>query len=291
MIVGEECDEEADPYNPWTPPIYTGHELDFDTPAVDAPAAETPVIDSPIISEPVDRNKRECNPVPDVLFDQDENGLDLGETGKLPSKKRRVAPKLAARHCQYLEDFLDEKPLSTLMEVHKALHDEFPEVPVSLATVFNCGTNMLTHEKFEKKTIFIDEAGFNLHLIREYGWSRKGRPVNVVRPTVRGRNVSVVGAISSTGIICMSVTTVDLDADEELVAEDDQDGVANNSGRGRGRNAARPPQVSEDGIIGCSTTGAYFRDFICEVLEILEAKGMHGYTFLMDNARIHKSPL
>ncbi|ORZ28128.1 hypothetical protein BCR41DRAFT_391596 [Lobosporangium transversale] len=56
MIVEEESDEEADPYNPWTPPIYTGHELDFDTPAVDAPAAETPVIDSHIISETVDRN-------------------------------------------------------------------------------------------------------------------------------------------------------------------------------------------------------------------------------------------
>ncbi|KAF9895565.1 hypothetical protein BX616_009392, partial [Lobosporangium transversale] len=58
MIVEEENNEEADPYDPWTPPIYTGHEHDFDTPTVDAPVAETPVIDSPIISEPVDRNNK-----------------------------------------------------------------------------------------------------------------------------------------------------------------------------------------------------------------------------------------
>ncbi|KAF9911401.1 hypothetical protein BX616_010607 [Lobosporangium transversale] len=108
-------------------------------------------------------------------------------------------------------------------------------------------------EKFEKK--IIDETGFNLYLIRKYG-SRKGRPANVMRPTVRDRNVSVVGAILSTGIICMSATTVDPDADEELMTEEDQDKVPNNNGHNRSRSTARSPQISEDGVAGCSTSGS-----------------------------------
>jgi len=48
--------------------------------------------------------------------------------------------------------------------------------------------------------LFIDETGFNLHTIRNYGYSPINTPVNVlVKP--RERNVSLMAMISSTGII------------------------------------------------------------------------------------------
>ncbi|KAF9914949.1 hypothetical protein FBU30_002288 [Linnemannia zychae] len=36
------------------------------------------------------------------------------ETGKFPSKKRRGLPKLSKEHCEFMEEYLDENPLSTL---------------------------------------------------------------------------------------------------------------------------------------------------------------------------------
>ena len=50
------------------------------------------------------------------------------------------------------------------------------------------------------RMLFIDETGFNLHTIRNYGYSPINTPVKVlVKP--RQRNVSLMAMISSTGII------------------------------------------------------------------------------------------
>jgi len=50
------------------------------------------------------------------------------------------------------------------------------------------------------RMLFIDETGFNLHTIRNYGYSPINTPVNVmVKP--RDRNISVMAMISSTGIM------------------------------------------------------------------------------------------
>ncbi|KAF9981296.1 hypothetical protein BGZ79_006167, partial [Entomortierella chlamydospora] len=119
-------------------------------------------------------------------------------------------------------------------------------------------------ENYRKKTIFIDEAGFNLHLIREYGWSPRGMPANVLRPTARGRNISVLGAISSCGIIGMSVLVAEPNqapaaetrgGDEPGEAGGDGDAVVEvRRGRGRHGGNVRQPQVAEDGIVAGSTT-------------------------------------
>jgi transposase len=54
-------------------------------------------------------------------------------------------------------------------------------------------------------SVFIDEAGFNLHLTRRFGRARRGERAVRVRPTQRGRNVSVVVAVGREGIIASEV--------------------------------------------------------------------------------------
>lgn len=49
--------------------------------------------------------------------------------------------------------------------------------------------------------VFVDEAGVNLGMARRYGWSGRGRRLVMPAPFCRGKNVSVIGAICSLGMI------------------------------------------------------------------------------------------
>lgn len=53
----------------------------------------------------------------------------------------------------------------------------------------------------ERSNIFVDESGFNLHLIRRYGRSTPGELVTVTVPTVRSTNITLLCAINGEQII------------------------------------------------------------------------------------------
>jgi len=53
--------------------------------------------------------------------------------------------------------------------------------------------------------VFVDEAGFNLHMIRRFGRAPRGRRPVRIRPTAKGKNLSVVVAASREGIIASEV--------------------------------------------------------------------------------------
>lgn len=52
-----------------------------------------------------------------------------------------------------------------------------------------------------KDLIFIDEAGVNLAMTRRFARAPKGQRARGKRPNKRGQNVSMIGAISLTGIV------------------------------------------------------------------------------------------
>jgi transposase len=58
-----------------------------------------------------------------------------------------------------------------------------------------------------QKIIFIDESGFNYHLRRTKGRSKVNTPARVTVPAVRGRNVSLIAAINTQGIVWHEVIT------------------------------------------------------------------------------------
>lgn len=57
---------------------------------------------------------------------------------------------------------------------------------------------------FEKNRVFLDEAGFNLHIVCNRGWSAKGQPAKTIVPTNRLTSITVLGAMSSVGVIDIS---------------------------------------------------------------------------------------
>ncbi len=58
---------------------------------------------------------------------------------------------------------------------------------------------------FESNCVFLDEAGFNLHITRNRGWSKKGTPAKIEVPTSRGTSITILGAISAAGVIDISL--------------------------------------------------------------------------------------
>ena len=55
------------------------------------------------------------------------------------------------------------------------------------------------------EVVYMDEAGFNLHSTRRFGRAERGKRAAVVRPTQKGRNVSMVVAVAREGIVASEI--------------------------------------------------------------------------------------
>ena len=54
---------------------------------------------------------------------------------------------------------------------------------------------------FDNRCVFIDEPGFNLHIRRNFGRSKRRRPARAVIPSQRGVSITILGVICELGII------------------------------------------------------------------------------------------
>ena len=66
------------------------------------------------------------------------------------------------------------------------------------------------------RLVFLDEAGFNLAMYANHGWSSRGERLVEAVPFQRGKNFSVLGAMSLSGMVCTlqkegSIKRVDLE--------------------------------------------------------------------------------
>lgn len=56
--------------------------------------------------------------------------------------------------------------------------------------------------------IFIDESPFNIHMLRSHGWSRRNTTPNPILINNRGRNVSMIVAVSCTSVVnCVAISS------------------------------------------------------------------------------------
>lgn len=166
---------------------------------------------------------------------------DEDEEKKLPTKKvpvrRGPKPKLTQEHTDFLISHLEENPTTTVVDSMESLYKEFSGLKISKTAVHKhikeecCFSLKLAkkiidkrneeltlearrnfalewirkEEDFVTKSIFIDEAGFHMHMIRNLAWSRKGEPANVSVPMERKTSLTVFGAISLYRIVSMAV--------------------------------------------------------------------------------------
>ena len=111
--------------------------------------------------------------------------------------------------------------------------------------------------------VFLDEAGFNLHLRRGYGWAKRGVTPKVMVPSSKGPNITIMGAICELGIVNLTLrtpktTTVSLPSGKK-------------------------------GKVKAGTRTEDFLIFIDNVLCSLDDAGITGRYIVMDNAPIHQS--
>jgi transposase len=146
-------------------------------------------------------------------------------------------PVLAQEHINYLVEQLDEHPDGTIDELTNGLNQNFDfSRPISRTAVsrvvreqagytlkllrsepedFNSGRRIQERMDWAREflemgrsmmdAVYVDEAGFNLHLTRRFGRAPRGRRATKVRPTQRGKNMSVAIAVSREGILAHDV--------------------------------------------------------------------------------------
>jgi transposase len=136
--------------------------------------------------------------------------------------------KLDIHHTKFLIDFFDNDSSAALWETRDALYAQFPGISISVSAIHkhlvrHCSLTLKKLEKlpearnadrtinlrheivsewiqdpnmgFEKNCVFIDEAGFNMHLRRNFGRSKKGTPAKAVVPTNRGISITIIGTM------------------------------------------------------------------------------------------------
>ncbi|CEP16601.1 hypothetical protein [Parasitella parasitica] len=184
--------------------------------------------------------------------------------------------------------------------MHQCLSETFPDLSVSKLAVYryartSCALSLKRLEKitgernsertlklrkksvqewladdemdFERNCVFLDEAGFNLHITRNRGWSVKGTPAKVEVPTARGTSIKILGAISPQGIIDVSLrkpTTVS----------------------GSKKRRADGKVIETTARVGTRTE--HFLFYLNNVMDVLDKNNLRGFYIVMDNAPIHK---
>ncbi|KAG1175661.1 hypothetical protein G6F36_011063 [Rhizopus arrhizus] len=153
---------------------------------------------------------------------------------KKKSGRHRI---LREEHKRFLLNYIDENPSAVLTEVVESLTQNFVDLNVSRSTVYNFMTTQCnlsikqaqfhplernSEEKIQQRydwvqkwqqtdldfttnCVFLDESAFHINLKRSMAWSRKGTPAIVTVPTTKANATSILGAISATGLINVSL--------------------------------------------------------------------------------------
>ncbi|KAG0931028.1 hypothetical protein G6F57_010864 [Rhizopus arrhizus] len=116
---------------------------------------------------------------------------------------------------------------------------------------------------YQKSRVFIDEAGFNLHIMRNRAWAPKNKPAKVKDPTQKDTSITIIGCISSVGIIDISKRNLGVYKKRKV------------------------PGTSKTVKTGKGTNTDHILIFLKNMLDVMDKEGMKGYYVVMDNVRIH----
>lgn len=133
---------------------------------------------------------------------------------------------------------------------------------------------------FRNNCVFVDEAGFNTHMIRGRAWSKVGEPANVTVHKQRGANISIVGCIAYFGTVNFSKVEPLTKTDAEKLEQE----YANPATKKR---KAKDPEKKKP--LKKGTTAYHIVKFLEAIMDTLDKHGKKGFFIVMDNCRIHHS--
>ncbi|KAL1931415.1 hypothetical protein VTP01DRAFT_9557 [Rhizomucor pusillus] len=197
---------------------------------------------------------------------------------------------------QLSSDFIDANPSAVVIEVTEPLVKQFKDLNVSHSTVYNfmrteCNLSLKKAEfqsvdrnspekikerhdwvhawgqtsmHFLTNCVFIDESAFHINMKRTRAWSKKGAPAVVTVPTTRAKTTTIMGAISASGLINVSLRI-----------------PKPNKKRKGGQEAE---------YLSIGTVTGHYISFLKDTLDEMDKyPQMKGHYLVMDNSPIHTS--
>jgi transposase len=225
-----------------------------------------------------------------------KNGCLMEKRPKGPQKSKG----LTDEHAAFVVDLVDTFPAITLDQMRLKLLSRFPGLALSKTSFYRfvrteCVLSMKKIEKhvesrssdatiekrkakveewlqdadmdFMKNCVFLDEAGFNLHLSRTRGWSPKGSRCVIEVPNSKGSNITILGAMTANEVIDVAIRKPTIVQCKKRKLADGTD-------------------VTIRGKVG--TRKEHFKDYLRGIMDKLDKKGMKGFYLVMDNAPIHR---
>ncbi|KAG2192272.1 hypothetical protein INT47_003861 [Mucor saturninus] len=224
----------------------------------------------------------------------------------IPERKKRGPKgsrfKLKVRHADWIIKYIDKRPTAVLAQVLEDLTNHFSDenIQVSKSALHRfmrekCALSMKRLEKiparrnhidvitqrresveewianedmnFEKNCVFIDEAGFNINITRNRGWSKKGKPAKAIVPTSRSTSITILGAISIDGVIDMSLRKP-------------------TSTTGSKKRKVNGKEVVVNGRV--VTRSSHFMSYLNSMMDCLNRNGLQGYYLGVNRRRGYK---
>lgn len=112
--------------------------------------------------------------------------------------------------------------------------------------------------------VFLDESAFHIDMKRTRAWSKKGTPAIVTVPTTRAKTTAILGAISASGLIKVSLRVQ--------------------------RPVKKRKTGQKSGYVSSGIVTGYHISFLKDTLDEMDQyPHMKGHCLIMDNAPIHKS--
>ena len=192
-----------------------------------------------------------------------------------------------------MKPFVDEDAHRTVVEVIEHLQENFLDFQVSRTAVHHFMTtkcnlslkqidfhseernspekikeryNWVRHWKKtdldpETNCVFLDEFAFHINLRRSRGWSKRGTRAIVKTPKTRAETTTILGAISSSGLVNVSV---------------------------RVPKAIKRQKANGDEYISTGTITGHYFSFLKATMDEMDRHEKHkNYYIVMDNAPIH----
>ncbi|CEI91384.1 hypothetical protein RMCBS344292_19506 [Rhizopus microsporus] len=112
--------------------------------------------------------------------------------------------------------------------------------------------------------VFLDESAFHIDMKRTRAWSKKGTPDIVTVPTTRAKTTAILGAISASGLIKVSLRVQ--------------------------RPVKKRKTGQKSGYVSSGIVTGHHISFLKDTLDEMDQyPHMKGHCLIMDNAPIHKS--
>ncbi|KAG1175417.1 hypothetical protein G6F70_009244 [Rhizopus microsporus] len=159
----------------------------------------------------------------------------------IPVKRKGRRRILIEEHVKAVIDFIDANPSAAVAEVIEHLIQQFDSLKVTNST-----------------------SAFHIDMKRTRAWSKKGTPAIVTVPTTRAKTTAILGAISASGLIKVSLRVQ--------------------------RPVKKRKTGQKSGYVSSGIVTGYHISFLKDTLDEMDQyPHMKGHCLIMDNAPIHKS--